>query len=297
MILFPWIIYSNYDEIHKKAVRDKTSSQRFHFKSIIWAFICVFGYVLLFMTGVYAHNLLTFGFQWRSEYAIVYKVIAAVVILLALAALIVSIIIVKSKGNKNKLIPIPFLFYRVLCQRNPVPRQPLGCIQNAVLYIWQIMGVWISLATSVSWSFFTCGMVIAVFASPVVVITKLAIYISVVLLSIFAFAFLFEKVEELRNESKAIQLILIFIFLAAIFFIIVFGYTAILFFGNINTLGFITDIAKIIPIVLVTGISWVMKKELQKYKTDESSTSNSESDMTTQGTNTPPDQGILTSNV
>ena len=128
-------------------------------------------------------------------------------------------------------------------------------------------------------------------------ITKLAIYICVVLLSIFVFAFLFEKVEGLINESKAIQLIrlcfLIFIFLAAIFFILVSGYTVILFFGNINTLGFITDIVKIIPILTVTGISWVMKKELQKYKTDESSTSNSESDMSTQGTNTSPDQGIL----
>ena len=292
MILFPWIIYRYYDEIHKKAVSEKKSSQRFHFKSIIWAFICVFGYVLLFMTGVSAHNLLTFGFRWRSEYAIVYRVITAVVIILAVVALIVSIIIVKYKGNKNMLIPIPFLFYRVLCQRNPVPGQLPGRIQNAVLYIWQIMGVWISLATSVSWSFFACGMVIAVFASPVMVITKLAIYICIVLLSIFVFAFLFEKVEGLINESKAICF-LIFIFLAAIFFILVSGYTVILFFGNINTLGFITDIVKIIPILTVTGISWVMKKELQKYKTDESSTSNSESDMSTQGTNTSPDQGIL----
>ena len=253
------------------------------------------------MTGVSAHNLLTFGFRWRSEYAIVYRVITAVVIILAVVALIVSIIIVKYKGNKNMLIPIPFLFYRVLCQRNPVPGQLPGHIQNAVLYIWQIMGVWISLATSVSWSFFACGMVIAVFASPVMVITKLAIYICVVLLSIFVFAFLFEKVEGLINESKDIQLIrlyfLFLFFLAAIFFILVFGYTAILFFGNINTLGFITDIVKIIPILLVTGISWVMKKELQKYKTDESSTSNSESDMSTQGINTSPDQGILMSDV
>ena len=101
----------------------------------------------------------------------------------------------------------------------------------------------------------------------------------------------------------------IFIFVAAIFFIIVFGYTAILFFGNTDNLGFITDIVKIIPILSVTGISWVMKKELQKYNTDESITSHNqsdmanqpnESDMSTQGTNTtlpPPDQGILTSDV
>ena len=52
-----------------------------------------------------------------------------------------------------------------------------------------------------------------------------------------------------------------------------------------------------------------MKKELQKYNTDESITSHNqsdmanqpnESDMSTQGTNTtlpPPDQGILTSDV
>ena len=147
------------------------------------------------MIGVSAHHLLTFGFQWRNEYAIMYKLLTAAVIILVVVALIVSIRIVKYKRNKNMLIPIPCLFYCVLCQQNPVPEQLPGCIQNAVLFIWQIMGVWISLATSVSWSFFACGMVIAVFASPVEVITNLAIYICIILLGIFVFAFLFEKVE------------------------------------------------------------------------------------------------------
>ena len=277
ILLVPVKIDKYYVNIHEKAISKKTSIQRYHFKSIVWAIICVFGYVLLFILGVSAYHTLTFGFNWKSEYQFFYPLIIAAVVLIAVVALIISYTIVRRK--KDSLIPIPYFIYFVLCQFDPVQEPQPKTFQYMVLSIWQIIGVWIILATSVALTFFACGMILAVFANPVEVIATLGIYICIVLLAIFAFAFLFERVEEIFGEvsrahgmsSKVRFSFQIFVFIAAVIFIGFFGYTyitVILFVGNTNDLGLVTGFGKVVPILLVAGISWIMKNELQKYNTD-----------------------------
>ena len=277
LLLVPIKIDKYYLTFQERSLKRKKKHQRFKLKSILWAFICVFGWMLFLMTVVSSYHIFSFGFQWNSIYGkIFYPVILVTSIVISIIALLVAIFIAYRK-RKNP-VPIPYLFYLTFCQFQSQEDEPKpSSFQYVILFIWQVIAIWIVTISSVAITFFTCGVLLAIFANPVEVIATVGIYITVFLCAVFAFAYIFEKSEEIISEQNLLSakvrfMFQVLVFITVIIFLCMFGYTylrVILLVGNINDLGLVTGVGKLIPVLSVAVISWLMKRELQKYSIED----------------------------
>ena len=277
LLLVPAKIYKYYLTFQESSLKKKKKHQRFKFKSILWAFICVFGWMLFLMSVVSSIHVFSFGIHWKSIYGrIFYPLVIVTSSIIGIVALVIALFIAYRK-RKNPF-PVPYLFYITLCQfqsqeDEPKPRS----FQYVILLIWQVIAIWIVIISSVTITFFTCGVLLAIFANPVEVIATVGIYITVFLCAVFAFAYIFEKSEEIISEQNSLSakvrfMCQVLVFINVIIFLCMFGYTymrVILLVGNINDLGLVTSVAKLIPVLSVAVISWLMKRELQKYSIED----------------------------
>ena len=284
-IIIPIELDKYYVTLHEKAEERRSGEQTFLFKSIFWAFVSVFGWLIFIIAIVDIYHYLEFGATWRSEYSFYYYMILCTVVTLGTVALVSTTVIVKRAYAKKSLIELPRLISRAMCQNvQPKPEQNNKCCScaNITLLVWQMIAVLIILTALSLLSFHACGVILAILANPIQVISNVAIYMIVTLCTIFSFAYIFEHTEEIlagETHGKAPKIHLlceILVFICLILFIVCFGYTylnVILFIGDDNT-GFIASFAKLLPLLVLTGVSWVMKNELNKYNTGQHSAEN-----------------------
>ena len=283
-IAIPNELNKYYITLHEKSEEGRSFEQTFRFKSIFWAFVSVFGWIIVIIAVVDIYHYLEFGVTWKSEYAFYYYMIMCAVVVLGIAALVTSILIVKRAYTKKTLIELPYLISRAMCQKVPPEageqHQCFSCA-NISLLVWQVMAVFILLGSITLLSFHACGVILAILANPIQVISNVAIYMIVALCTVFAFAYIFERTEEIlademHGKTPKIHLLCqILVFICLILFIVCFGYTylnVILFIGDDST-GFISSFAKVLPLLVLTGISWIMKNELQKYTANDTESS------------------------
>ena len=277
-IAAPVEIDSYYIALHEKSENNRKPHQRFRFKSIYWAFITIFGWVIMVIAGVDLYHFIEFGYTYKSEYRFLYYVLFATALVLVIADIIAALLIVRRAMKPEvSFIEAPEIINLLVCKaktRNEsnTSKCHLKCFKIFSI-INQIIAVTIILVSTTAISFHTCGIILAIVANPVQVIASVAIYLLVVLCGVFACAFIYERTEEILVDNKyygkAARIRLIFqiiVFACMIAFIVLFGYTyfsVILFIGDDN--GFIVSFAKIFPIILLAIITWLMKKELQKY--------------------------------
>ena len=274
-IAIPNELDKHFVTLHEKAEEGRSLEQTFRFKSTFWAFVSVFGWITVVIALVDVYHYLEFGAKWKSEYVFYYYMIMCSVVVLGAAGLVASIVIVKRAYTKKSFIELPLLISRAMCQ-NVLPNveQDHCCsCANIALLVWQVMAVFTILSAITLLSFHACGVILAILANPIQVISNVAVYITVALCTVLAFAYIFERTEELladeiHGKTPIIHLLCqIVVFICIILFIVCFGYTylnVILFIGDDNA-GFIYSITKLLPLLVLTGISWVMKNELKKY--------------------------------
>ena len=277
LLLVPAKVYKYYLTFQESSLKRKKKHQRFKFKSILWAFICVLGWMLFLMSVVSLHHVFSFAIHWNSIYGkIFYPIVLVTSLSISIIALLVALFIAYRK--RNNPVPVPYLFYITFCQFQSQEDEPRPrSFQYVLLLIWQVIAIWIVTISSVAITFFTCGVLLAIFANPVEVIATVGIYITVFLCAVFAFAYIFEKSEEIISEqnllsSKVRFMFQVLVFISVIFFLCMFGYTymrVILLVGNIDDLGLVTGVGKLVPVLSVAVISWLMKKELQKYSKED----------------------------
>ena len=292
-VVVPVEVDSFYVILHEKSEKNqKKNKQHFRFRSIFWAFISVLGWSTVVILGVDFHHFYDFGLNWISRYRVGYFLIVGCAVILGIMDVIASILIIRRAYKKNAFIQLPEVIKVLLCiskdwhqdededEEDRRQKCHQGC-QSVMSIICQFLAVIIILVSFKAISFHSCGVILAILVNPVQVIATVTIYLLVALCGIFASAFIYEKTEEIlrdENHGKTLRIRLIFqilVFVCIMIFIVLFGYTyltVILFIGDDN-IGVISSAAKVFPLILLTAITWVMKKELQKYTGSDNSPS------------------------
>ena len=291
-VVVPVEVDSFYVILHEKSEKNqKKDKQHFRFRSIFWAFISVLGWSTVVILGVDFHHFYDFGLNWVSRYRVGYFLIAGCAVILGIMDVITSILIVRRAYKQKVFIQLPEVIKVLLCiskdwhqdeDEDEDKRQTCqhGC-QSVMSIICQFLAVIVILVSFKAISFHSCGVILAILVNPVQVIATVTIYLLVALCGIFASAFIYEKTEEILRDGKhgktpRIRLIFqILVFVCIMIFIVLFGYTyltVILFIGDDN-IGVISSVAKVFPLILLTAITWVMKKELQKFAGSDNSPS------------------------
>ena len=271
IILVPKLLYHNYQRFYTWTLQKKTEEQAFRFRNFLWGSVSVLGFFNLGSFIYELYHVVTFGLQWKTRYSFIYPLLITGALLIFAFAVAAVIAIIKKANDEDILIEIPRLFYILACQTKNSKR---WSFRKATLIVWQGIGVWIVVVSSVSISFFLCGILLVLFVDTVEVITNIAIYLSVALCGILTFSAVYEMTDKVHsdNRSKCVAYLnfgfKLIVFILIILFIGIFGFTyaTIVFFsGGDDELGIFSSVGELIPILLVPAIGWILKKELGKY--------------------------------
>ena len=268
---------SSYELLHiRSKKRNKDETQRFRFKSLFWAVISTLVLVIMMLFVLDVNEIFSFGTTWNSTTIFLYSLIIVGLVLSLFVCGVISMIIVLRAKKEGKLIALPMI---LLCRRH----QPINYSQGKAILIYQFIGSFTILLTSMAVSIHGTGIVIAALANPLQVFSTVATFVVAVFYLTYAFADIYDCYEDMFNASSLSnyrknksQLFLIFRGLThvlVLIFFCLFSYTyltAVIFIGGDNS-GVVSSIAKVLPIILLTFFTWLSKHELQKFVNFESS--------------------------
>ena len=279
------VIWKKYEKIHNLAVQPKADNQKFHFKNLFCGLVSALMASLIFTAIYELYHIFAIGIHLKIMFGFFYWMVFGLAILLFISAAIAAFFIVHRASEENIMIPIPRLLYYLPCMyHRPMTPPPQNSFQRKVLVIWQLIAVWVIIESAVVFSFYTCGILLAVFVDPLGVVSTLAIYVSAALCGAVALATLFEKTDKIHGEpnnwkSYLLPILQIAFFLLAFTFIILFGYTyaaiAIVYVNNEDT-GVFSLTGELFPIFFLPFISWWIRREVKKYGIDTTEDSKAE---------------------
>ena len=271
---------SSYELLHIISKKHKDETQRFRSKSLFWAIISTLVFLILIVAFSDFYEISKFGTNWNSTTIFMYYLIVVCLVLSPFVCGVISMIIVVRAKKRGKLIALPMF---LLCINRR--RQTLNYIQGNVILFYQFIGSFTILLTSVAVSFHGTGIVIAALANPLQVFSAVATIVVNVFYLTYAYADIYDSYEDMFKTLPLPNFrseVLFFILrlpthVLVILLIVLFSYTYItdvIFVGS-NNFGVIGFIANLLPIILVTFITWLYKNELQNYfKIKSSSNSN-----------------------
>ena len=259
---------SSYEVLHMISKKHKDETQRFRSKSLFWAVISTLVFLIMIVAISDFYEISKFGTNWNSTTISIYYLIIVGIVLCPFVCGVISMIIVLRAKKRGKLIALPMI---LLCRR----RQTLNYTQGKAILFYQFIGSFTILLTSVAVSFHGTGIVIAALANPLQVFSAVATFVVAVFYLTYAFADIYDCYEDMFNASPLSNFrseVLLFILrllthVLVILLIVLFSYTyltAVIFVGG-NNIGVIGSIANLLPIILLTFITWLYKHELQKF--------------------------------
>ena len=271
---------SSYELLHiRSEKRNKDEAQRFRFKSLFWAVISTLVLVIMMVFVLDVNEISSFGTTWNSTTIFLHSLIIVGIVLFLFVCGVISMIIVARAKKEGKLIALPMI---LLCRRH----QSFNYTQGKAILFYQFIGSFTILLTSVAVSFHGTGIVIAALANPLQVFSTVATFVVAVFYLTYAFADIYDCYEDMFNASplsnyKKNKSLLFLIFrglthILVLIFFCLFSYTyltAVIFIGGDNS-GVISSIANLLPIILLTFITWLSKHELQKFVNFQSSSNN-----------------------
>ena len=190
-------------------------------------------------------------------------------VILPIVAVMSSIILVSRASKDNTFVSIPLLLYSIFGGDSS---------KRWILIFWQGFGVFVTIVISVLSVLFLCGILLALFADPVQVITFLAIYISTFLCIVYTFAFVFKTTDEIINQkddsikSRLTSYWKLFFSIVAMAlitsFIVIYGFihaTIVFFSGSGDQLDLFSSVGELIPVIIASAIGWALKNQLSRY--------------------------------
>ncbi len=280
-VIIPLSIHHYFPMIHELSEKKRHEDVKFKFHNLFWGLVQTFGIIFLAIYSYSIWHIITFGLKWDTIYYFIYPLLITGLIIVIFLGLISSFLIVPKAIKHNTLIRIPRVLYSVF-GLNSDEQPTVGSWQRIVLILWQGYGVFVTVVSTVLILFSLCGILLALFVDPVTVITTVAIYISTFLSLVYAFAIIFEATDAIKRKNdsnrskfelylKLLLLSAVLIFL--ILFVIVFGFTyaTIVFFaGSSDQINLFSSVGELLPIIVASGIGWLLKHELMAYFTNDS---------------------------
>ena len=233
------------------------------------------------MHGYVAYHILTFGLKWKTSYSFIYPMFIAAIFVIHVLSVATAVKIGRHFYLKNILVNLPrslYVFFLRCCSGTDE-----GKVQRVIFAIWHGLAVWGAMTVGSFSSIFLVGIVMALFVDPVQVIVTLAIYINVCLCAVIAFASVFETTDKISGKGKTPKrrcvayLKFVFeciLFVITLLFIAMFGYTyaTIVFFAGGSYSELFSSFGELFPVLLFSAITWVLRKEINKYRTSETKT-------------------------
>ena len=273
---------SSYEILHDRSNDcDKDKTQRFQFKSLFWAVISTLVLVIMMVLVLDIYEISRFGTAWNSTTISIYYLIIIGLVFYLFVCGVISLIIVVRANKKGKLIALPMI---LLCRR----QQPFNCCQgstiiffnrcqgntiiffnrcqgNAIIF-YQFIGSLTILLASVAVTIHGIGIVIAAYANPLQVFSTVATVFVALFYLTYTFADIYDHYEDMSNtRSRVILRLLIHTFVLLFFFLFSYIYLTAVIFTDGDNIGIINFIANLLPIILLTFITWLSKHELQKF--------------------------------
>ena len=264
----PLLISEYYPLLHELSKQEKRN-MKFKLQHLLWGFLLTLG-LSVFFTYIFAlWHIATFGLQWKTVYSFIYPMFLTGLVIIPIMAVMSSIILVSRASKDNTFVSIPLLLYSIFGGDSS---------KRWILIFWQGFGVFVTIVISVLSIFFLCGILLALFADPVQVITFLAIYISTFLCIVYTFAFVFKTTDKIINQkvdstkSRLTSYWKLFFSIVAMvlitLFIVIYGFihaTIVFFSGSGDQLDLFSSVGELIPVIIASAIGWALKNQLSRY--------------------------------
>ncbi len=274
-----------YPTLHQLSVRNKVNNEKFKFRNLMWGLLFMFIFLIGGIYSVLIWKYVTFGRKWKTKHTHTFPIFLTIYSILPIISLTASLVLASKAWRNKTMVALPALLYNVMGARSPEdghcgPKDDIK--QQRVQFIWQVVGNFLFITAVSAFSVFVLGILLALFVDPTRVITLSALYACVMFFVVIFFAYVFEMREKIgtnerTNRSSCFRLcIMLLALVLSANILIMYGYTystLVFFKSDDDKFDLFTSIGQLIPVILVSVIGWVLKKEFAiSFLSDEDST-------------------------